>query len=528
MQKKFNFRPYLITVCMTTVLWSSEILSQCVATESDSAAADKPSVHVRKEAVPEIASGDPAEPAIHGPRIIGCGPGHPFFYKVPFTGEGNVTISAEGLPSGLSINARGFISGSIKSPGEYRIKLKAKNALGESSRNLKLAVGDHKLALTPPMGWNSWNVWAGDVDAAKVKAAAEAMIASGLAAKGFQYINIDDTWEGDKRSPDGEITSNKKFGDMKALAKFVHSKGLRLGIYSSPGPKTCAGYLGSYQHEDQDAKTYADWQIDYLKYDWCSYGDIDKGNSLESFQKPYSVMHHALDRVDRDIVYSLCQYGMGDVWTWGGSAQIGGNCWRSSGDIADNWSSMSRNGFALDKISKYASPGHWNDPDMLIVGKLGWGASIHNTKLTPNEQLSHITLWCMVASPLLIGCDMTQMDKFTRDLLSNTELIDIDQDPLGKAAVCVSREGDTEVWARPLFDGTYAVALFNRAAEEAKVETSWKCLRESFPQAANLKGKQPLRNLWTRKALAESDGYSSVIPRHGAVLLKVGAPHAEQ
>ena len=226
----------------------------------------------------------------------------------------------------------------------------------------------------------------------------------------------------------GVIQTNEKFPDMKALADYVHSKGLKLGIYSSPGPKTCAGFAASYQNEEQDASTYASWGIDYLKYDWCSYGGIAKDGSLAELQKPYRVMRDALDECGRDIVYSFCQYGMGDVWKWG--AEVGGNCWRTTGDINDSWGSMSGIGFGQDGHEKYASPGHWNDPDMLVVGKVGWGPNLHPTGLTPNEQMTHISLWCLLSSPLLIGCDLSDMDQFTLDLLTNDEVLDVNQDPL--------------------------------------------------------------------------------------------------
>jgi len=473
--------------------------------------------------VPEIASGDAKEPRIHGARVVGTTPGRPFVFKVPVTGEGAIKISARGLPEGLTISEDGIITGSVKGAGESTVTLSAKSDAGSDTRELKIVAGQHKLSLTPPMGWNSWNVWGGNVTAEHVRAAADAMISSGMAAKGFMYVNIDDTWEGPQRAADGQITTNKKFGDIKALADYVHSKGLKLGIYSSPGPKTCAGYLASYQHEDQDAKTYAAWGVDYLKYDWCSYGGVAKGDhSLAAYQKPYIVMRESLDKADRDIVYSLCQYGMGDVWEWGGQPPVDGNCWRTTGDIVDTWGSMSGIGFAQGPHAKYAGPGHWNDPDMLVVGQVGWGHP-HPSRLNPNEQLTHITLWSMLAAPLLVGCDMSHLDKFTTDLLTNAEVIDIDQDPLGSQAVPVAKEGSTEVWARPLWDGTFAVALFNRGAMPGKVAVKWEDLGKTLAQGPGLAGKQRVRDLWKQKDLGESEnGYEATVPRHGAQLLKVG------
>jgi alpha-galactosidase len=266
------------------------------------------------------------QPAIHGPRVVGTTPGRPFLFRIPATGEGELAFSAENLPSGLAIDTNtGIITGSVRSAGETDVALTVKDSHGTTSRKLRIVAGDHKLALTPPMGWNSWNVWGTAVDAAKVRAAADAMVSSGLAAHGYQFINIDDAWEG-ARDANGQIQTNEKFGDMKALADYVHSKGLKIGIYSSPGPKTCAGYEGSFGHEEQDARTYARWGIDYLKFDWCSCQSKD-------LREPYLLMRRALDMIERDIVYSLCQYGMGDVWTRG--EKSGGNQWRTTGYNSD-------------------------------------------------------------------------------------------------------------------------------------------------------------------------------------------------
>ncbi len=333
----------------------------------------------------------------------------------------------------------------------------------------------------------------------------------------------------------GEIQTNEKFPDMKALADYVHGKGLKLGIYSSPGPKTCAGFEASWKHEAQDAATYAHWGVDYLKYDWCSYGDIARKPDRAALMKPYQVMRKGLDECSRDIVFSLCQYGMGDVWQWG--AEAGGNCWRTTNDITDNWGSMSRIGFGQNGHEKYAGPGHWNDPDMLVVGKVGWGPRLHPTHLTPDEQITHISLWCLLSSPLLIGCDMSSMDAFTVAVLTNDEVLAINQDPLGKPAGRISTSGQTEVWARPLFDGTAAVGLFNRGGQAAKVKVSWSDLKREGPPPASgfpasrpaARVPRPVRDLWRHKDLGEqADGYEASVPPHGVVLIKVGkgeAPH---
>ncbi len=488
---------------------------------------------------PVIASGDPPQPMIHGPRIVGSTPGRPFLFLIPATGQGRLHFSAEDLPPGLSLDSKtGIITGSLEKDGIYVVKLIVSGPAGTASRNLNIVGGRDKLALTPPMGWNSWNVWGLSVSDDKVRAAADAMVSSGLAAKGFQYINIDDGWEKakatkyiriiliklytgnnpDGRAPDGEILTNEKFPDMKELADYVHSNGLKLGIYSSPGLWTCGDYQGSYGHERQDAETYAAWGIDYLKYDWCSYTTKAGGLSLDDFKRPYIVMGNHLAEIDRDIVLSICQYGMRGVWRWG--EEVGGNLWRTTGDIRDNWKSMSRIGFGQSGLEDYAGPGHWNDPDMLVVGRVGWGPTLHESGLTKDEQITHITLWCMLAAPLLIGCDMANMDKFTIDVLTNGEVLEVNQDPLGVQASRKAAAAETEVWARPLWDGTQAVALFNLSEREREVTANWSDL--------GLAGAQPVRDLWRHKDLGTFNGsFKVAVPSHGALMLKVGEPAKE-
>lgn len=464
---------------------------------------------------PKIASTiPPPEPQIHGPRVVGTTPGRPFLFLVPATGEAPLRFAADALPPGLSLDPKsGTIRGAVTLPGQWRVRLRATNARGETTRILRIVAGEHQLALTPPMGWNSWNVWGTAVDAAKVRAAADALISSGLASHGYSYVNIDDAWQG-TRDDNGEIRANEHFGDIAALADYVHAKGLKLGIYSSPGPKTCAGFEGSLNHETKDVNAWARWGVDYVKYDWCSCTSVDK-------RAPYALLRNALDRANRDIVFSLCQYGMDDVWTWGASPAIRGNLWRTTGDITDSWASLSSIGFKQPDIAQFAGPGHWNDPDMLVVGSVGWGPNVRPTRLKPIEQQTHITMWAMCAAPLLIGCDLTKLDDFTRDLLCNDEVIDVDQDPLGRAAVRVNREGETEVWARLLDDGTIAVALFNRGSSEATVTAKWTDIGRSGPQ--------PVRDLWLRQSLGvQSDEVSKRVPPHGSALLKIGEPEPEE
>ena len=464
-----------------------------------------------------LASGTDPRPAIHHPRVVGTTPGRPFLFRIPATGEGPLVFSAAGLPAGVALDPEaGILSGSVTARGTTVVDLAVAGPKGRATARLEVVARDHALAQTPPLGWNSWNVWGLAVDEAKVKQAADAMVASGLAARGFAYVNIDDGWQRG-RDASGEILANEKFPDMKALADYVHARGLKLGIYSSPGPKTCGGYEGSYGHEEQDARTYARWGIDYLKYDWCSYGELVKGDSsLEAQRKPYEVMRAALDRVDRDIVYSLCQYGMGRVWEWG--ASVGGDLWRTTGDITDTWSSLSRIGFGQADLFAHAGPGAWNDPDMLVVGTVGWGPKLRPSRLSPNEQVTHVTLWAVLAAPMLLGSDMARLDPLTLDLLTNEEVLAVNQDPLGKQGRRVKAdESGREVWVRELEDGTRAVALFNRGAEAARVELRFVDL--------GLEGEQAVRDIWEKKDQGRfSGGWGAVVPRHGARLVRVGLP----
>jgi len=369
-------------------------------------------------------------------------------------------------------------------------------------------VPDNGLARTPPMGWNSWNKFAGKVDDATVRGMADAMASSGMSAAGYAYINIDDTWEG-PRDPRGNITTNRKFPDMKALADYVHSKGLKIGIYSSPGPKTCAGYEGSYGHEEQDAKTFAAWGIDYLKYDWCSASRIYQP-IREELIGVYQRMGEALLRAGRPIVYSLCEYGLGDVWEWG--AKVGGNLWRTTGDIQDRWESMDRIGFAQLEIASYAQPGHWNDPDMLEIGNGG---------MTADEYRTHMSLWSLLAAPLLAGNDLRTMTEETKSILMNAEVIAIDQDPDGKPVCRISREGKTETLVRLLRDRSLAVGLFNRGDQPAEMRLRWDDLH--LPTVVGGKRLQA-RDLWKHEAVQVSgEFYTATVPVHGVVMLKVSS-----
>jgi alpha-galactosidase len=460
------------------------------------------------------------EPAIHGPRIVGATPGRSFLFKIPATGEGPLHYIARDLPEGLVLDAEtGIVSGALAGPGETDVEIEVTGPRGKALRGLKIVAGEHRLALTPPMGWNSWYACGVGVNAEMIRHAADAMVESGLAAHGYQYICVDDCW-GDRRNEDGTVKLvPKKFQDMKALGDDIHGLGLKFGIYSSPGPKTCAGYEGSLGHELQDAETFADWGVDYLKYDWCSYESVARDHTRPELEQPYRVMRQALDAVDRDIVYSICQYGMGDVWEWG--ADVGANLWRTGGDIAalgeaSSWAGAMAIGFSHDGRERFAGPGHWNDPDMLtIAGQTEREALDMN--LTPNEQIAHFTLWALLAAPLIVSCDPAQLDPFTKAVLTNDEIIAIDQDPMGKAAHRVSRTAWGQVWARPLSDKTWVVGLFNTGPRRTRLHVDWADL--------DLRGAQPVRNLWLHKDVGRVRKlYEIDVPPHGVVAIKVGKP----
>ena len=465
------------------------------------------------------------EPKITGARVFGVRPGNPFFFKIPATGTAPLTFGAKGLPDGLKVDAKtGVITGSISKAGDYPVTLTATNAKGKTTKPLKIVVGE-KLALTPPMGWASYNCWNCEVTEQRMRAIAEAFVKTDLINHGWTYMNIDDGWQArvDKgragearKAPNFSLEPNDRFPDMKGLCDYVHGLGLKIGIYSTPWKISYGGYTGGSGNdakgtidnegqngkvtfEEQDAKHWAAWGFDSMKYDW-------RPNDVPNTKR----MSEALRKCGRDILLTLSNSAdLGQADNWAALAQF----WRTTGDITDTWWSMSGIGFAQDPWKKFAGPGHWNDPDMLVVGHVGWGKP-RPTYLTPNEQYTHISLWCLLSAPLLLGCDLSQADEFTLNLLNNDEVLEVDQDPLGSAAGRISSKDGMEVWAKDMEDGSKAVGLFNRTLFPAKVSVKWSDL--------GLTGPQKVRDLWRQKDLGISkDQFEAVIPRHGCMLIRI-------
>ncbi len=465
------------------------------------------------------------EPKITGARVFGVRPGNPFFFKIPATGTAPLTFGAKGLPDGLKVDAKtGVITGSISKAGDYPVTLTATNAKGKTTKPLKIVVGE-KLALTPPMGWASYNCWNCEVTEQRMRAIAEAFVKTDLINHGWTYMNIDDGWQArvDKgragearKAPNFSLEPNDRFPDMKGLCDYVHGLGLKIGIYSTPWKISYGGYTGGSGNdakgsidnegqngkvtfEEQDAKQWAAWGFDSMKYDW-------RPNDVPNTKR----MSEALRKCGRDILLTLSNSAdLGQADKWAELAQF----WRTTGDITDTWWSMSGIGFAQDPWKKFAGPGHWNDPDMLVVGHVGWGKP-RPTYLTPNEQYTHISLWCLLSAPLLLGCDLSQADEFTLNLLNNDEVLEVDQDPLGSAAGRISSKDGMDVWAKDMEDGSKAVGLFNRTLFPAKVSVKWSDL--------GLTGPQKVRDLWRQKDLGISkDQFEAVIPRHGCMLIRI-------
>lgn len=471
----------------------------------------------------------PAAPRLHGPKVYGVRPGAPFIYRIPCTGARPVQFAARGLPKGLHLDPdTGIVTGSVPAAGAYQVEWTARNASGRDKRAFRIVVGT-QLALTPPMGWNSWYIHYNRVTDAVMRQAADQMIATGMADYGYQYVNIDDCWMvkvnsqdpmigGALRDAQGRILGNKHFPDMKGLADYIHGKGLKAGLYTSPGPSTCGGYAGAYEHEEQDARTFAQWGFDFLKYDWCSYGDKAGGNGLAQLRKPYQQMWDILQRQDRDIVFNLCQYGMGEVWKWGGEV---GHCWRTTGDLGlergARLPGFYNIGFSNAAHWANAKPGAWNDPDYILIGWVGDASGMGEgkpTSLTPNEQYSYMSMWSLMAAPLVFSGDMAKLDAFTLNVLCNAEVIDVDQDPLGKQARIIRQNRKELVLLKELEGGAKALGLFNLDNKPARLRVTWEEL--------GLKGRVKVRDLWRQQDRGSARGVLEVeVPRHGVGMLRL-------
>ncbi len=478
------------------------------------------------------------KPRINSPRIFGARPGNPFLFAIVASGEKPMQFEAEKLPAGLSLDQKtGIITGTVLNPGRYAARMKARNQLGEDIRELLINIGD-TIALTPPIGWNGWNSWARDIDRSKVMASAEAMINMGLSDHGWTYINIDDAWQGERGGPFNALQPNDKFPAFKEMVDAIHAEGLKLGVYSTPWISSYAGYpggssnfpkgeypdsirnnkrdyryTGKYSFEKEDALQMAAWGVDYLKYDWR----ID----LKAAER----MSIALQHSGRDIVYSLSNsapFLLAKEW-----ARIA-QAWRTGPDIRDSWLSLYVSAFTLDKWAPYGGPGHWNDPDMMILGNVTTGAKLHPTRLTADEQYSHVSLFALLAAPLLIGCPIEQLDAFTLNLLTNDEVIEIDQDPMGKSAQLISDDGTIQVWQKPLEDGSYAIGMFNINGFRKTPQSYFRWGDEKSQKYTlefarlGLKGKWALRDLWRQKDLGVFDNvYKASIPHHGVLFLRI-------
>ena len=481
----------------------------------------------------------PATPRINGPRVFGVRPGNPFLYQIPATGERPMKFGADGLPAGLSVDAgTGLITGKIAAAGSHVVTLRASNSRGGAVKQLRIEVGE-KIALTPPLGWNSWNCWGVSVDQEKVLASARAMRDRGLIEHGWSYINIDDAWQGARAGADLALQTNEKFPDMKRLCDELHAMGLRAGIYSTPWETSYAGFAGGSSDDpagkwsialrndasgrrrrhqgkisfaEADAKQWAAWGMDYLKYDWNPKNSTPP-NDAARFHADVGAMAQALRASGRDMVYS---YSNSFSFEWIAQNVDQLHAWRTTGDIRDSWGSLVSIWVQQEKWRPFGGPGHWNDPDMLVVGPVdvGSGKNIRPSRLTPNEQYTHLSLWCLLSAPLLIGCPLEKADDFTISLFTNDEVLALDQDELGAGAAQVVVDGRKQIYVKLLADGSRAIGFFNLAQEPQEISATWAQL--------GLAGPQNVRDLWRQQDLGvKKEGFSATVGRHGVVLVRV-------
>ena len=475
----------------------------------------------------------PPTPQIHGARTFGVRPGAPFLFTIAATGTRPMQFSADGLPSGLQLDgASGQITGALSQTGTYQAMLHASNSLGKADRAFKIVVGED-VELVPAMGWNSYNTYGQKVNQSQILAAAHAMAGSGLSQHGWTYVNTDDGWQGLRDDPSHVIQANADFPDIAAMVREIHGLGLKAGIYSSPWVTTYGKKMGGssedpdgkwdtsftttnrnnhsqkfpyaigkYHFAAVDAKQFAAWGFDYLKYDWAPIHAVDTKE-----------MYDGLRASGRDILFSLSNNGLYTLLKEIGDVSPYANSWRTTDDVHDQWSHITNSVFGEDPWASYARPGHFNDPDMLVVGTIGWGRP-HPSHLTPDEQYTQISMWSLLAAPLILGCDLQKLDPFTWSLITNDEVLDVDQDSLGKQATCVSKDGDLRVYAKPLEDGSWAAGLINSGAAAAPVALHWADIKLSGPQV--------VRDLWRQKDVGTfRSEYSATVAPHGVVLVRV-------
>jgi alpha-galactosidase len=487
------------------------------------------------------------KPQINSPVFFGVRTGKHFFYTIPVSGSRPMAIDAKNLPKGVSYDKKdGIISGSIAENGKYQIELSASNNNGSAKKFFTIVAGD-QLALTPPMGWSSWYSYGRKAKESDILKTAQLMKKHGLDQYGWSILEIDDPWtnqpvdndpvweqlnhklnkdvyqyhEGPNNLPDrkgtlrngnGELLPNQHYKNIGQTVKQIHDLGFKVGIYSSPGPLTCGGVAGSYGHELQDAQYFAKIGFDYLKYDWCSYGVFAKDNSEEELMKPYNLMGKALKEQPRDIIFSLCQYGMGDVWKWG--YKTGGQLWRTGDDVRDNWASVYAAFKKLADKSEYVQPGRWNDPDILQIGAVGAESRQGNSNhLTKEEQRTVMSMWCLLSAPLFIGANVEHIDPFTLSLLTNNEVLAVDQDARGKAAnLTLTLNNKIEVWNKDLYDGQIALGLLNTTDTEQSFDFQFLSI------GAN--SVYTVRDLWSKENLGRRlKSIACKIPPHGILLI---------
>jgi len=491
-------------------------------------------------------------PKINAPARYGVTSQKPFIYRIPAQGKRPIIFSAEGLPPSITLDKNtGILRGTTPlKKAVYSIKLTAKNNHGSDSQDWNLVVGD-TLALTPPMGWNHWNVHYHLITDKIIRDAADAMVSSGMADVGYDIVGLDGCWQRitdewaeistdtsrktasigldyedvvlPVRDKDGNILPNNNFPDMQALTDHIHDKGLKAGIYATPGPRDCQDYEGSYQHEAQDAKTIAEWGFDLLKYDWCRYSEVYKQlheseQTIEAQKKPFELMDSLLGKQNRDILYYICQYGMGDVWKWGDAL---GELWRIGGDLAHTFDKGGVYRIAKQNIElrEFNGPGGWNDPDFLMLDT--WrppkdkGGPIRPVPFSPNEKYSYMSLWCMMSSPLFFCGDMSQLDEFDLNLLCNNEMVAINQDKLGRCAIPVRMDSSAWILKKSLSDGSLVIGVFDRKNDGDQY------ISMSLDELG-ISGEHQARDLWRQNDIgALMDSFSVMVGPLGCAIIKL-------